>query len=134
MRLNRSDTWMIDPTARVYFPLAKISSPRGYAQHALVDMESYAHSKTDQANYFYRANVALDIEKTELETEIEALRSRDEALRERVSTLEHAPVIGVGNRDCSVTGHRGRNMRCWFARKASAHIKSASTCKWTPFE
>lgn len=46
----------------------------------LADIESYAHCQADQANYFYKSNVTIDMEKVELEAEIGDLRSRNEAL------------------------------------------------------
>lgn len=63
-----------------------------HLRRTLADMESYANSHADKANFFYKTNVTLDMEKAELETEIEDLRSHNEALRERVSTFEHVLV------------------------------------------
>lgn len=78
-------------------------------RRALANMKSHAHYQANQAENFHHAHTILDMKKVELEMEVEVLRSQNEALRECVSTLEHALIIGVEACDGATVGRPRRN-------------------------
>lgn len=50
----------------------------------------------DYCEYFYRKHATTEAKNAELQTEIDILRLENDALRERVATIEQVFFIGVG--------------------------------------
>lgn len=61
-------------------------------------MKTFAPSQVVQANFFHKAKSILDMEKAELEVEIEVLLADNQTLRDRVAALGHALSVSPSDR------------------------------------
>lgn len=52
-----------------------------WLSRTLADMKSHVRYQVDQLEHFYYANVILDMEKAELETDVQVLHFKNEALQ-----------------------------------------------------